>query len=221
MRRVILIPLLAFICSSATAQRGFSGPRGGAHFSGHFAPYRAGRYRRSGGYPLYPFFGDSLYPDDFLDYGYPAASQPPIIVMQQAPGDRTQQFAKPEPPLVIELRAGHYVRVDAGDTSASTAIEPHAAVDPSSGASEAAPVPLASPTPSTILVFRDGRQEEISDYTITGGVLYAQANYYTQGAWNRGIELSSLNLSATLNENRARGVRFQLPSAPNEVIVGP
>lgn len=221
MRRVILIPLLAFICSSAMAQRGFSGPRGGAHFSGHFAPYRAGGYRRSASYPLYPFFGDSFYPDDSLDYGYPVESRPPILVMQQATGDRAQQFAKPEPPLVIEMRAGRYVRVDAGDTSGSTTIEQHATVDPSSGASQAAAVPLAAPTPSTILVFRDGSQEEISDYTITGGVLYAQTNYYTQGAWNQGIELSSLNLSATLNKNRARGIRFQLPSAPNEVIVGP
>ena len=72
-----------------------------------------------------------------------------------------------------------------------------------------------------ILIFRDGHREEVSEYTIADGSLYTRADYYTNGSWNRKIELSSLNLSETVRSNQSRGVRFQLPSFPNEVIVRP
>lgn len=218
MRRLILILLLAFLCFPAMAQRGFSGPHFSPHFSGHFAPYRSGAY---GSYSGYPLFWDSLYPDDYLAYGYPAAAQPPVIVMQQASAEQasSQRFAEPEPPLVLELRGDRYVRI--GSDGAPTATDQLTVVPQSSEQSDDARGVSAAKVPSAILVFRDGRREEISDYTIADGVLYAQANYYADGAWNRKIELSSLNLPATVNENRARGVRFQLPTAANEVIVGP
>ena len=84
--------------------------------------------------------------------------------------------------------------------------------------------PHASPAkemPSSVLVFRDGRREQVSDYTIADGILYAHSDYFTTGSWNRKIELSSLNLAETIKSNQSQGIRFQLPSAPNEVIVGP
>jgi len=74
--------------------------------------------------------------------------------------------------------------------------------------------------PPVVLVFRDGHREEASDYTIADGVLYTRGDYST-GSWNRKIELSSLSLPETLKSNQSRGVRFQLPSSPNEVIVRP
>ncbi len=83
------------------------------------------------------------------------------------------------------------------------------------------PARASAPPPSTVLVFRDGSRERITDYTIADGILYAQADYYTEGSWNKPIALSSLDLTATVNENRARGVQFQIPAAPNQVIVGP
>jgi hypothetical protein len=75
--------------------------------------------------------------------------------------------------------------------------------------------------PLAVLVFLDRHREEISGYTISGDALYASSNFYSNGSWSRRIELSSLNLTETLNENRTRGIHFRLPSAPNEVIVGP
>jgi len=56
---------------------------------------------------------------------------------------------------------------------------------------------------------------------ITDGVLYTSGDYYANGSWNRKIELSSLNLPETVKSNQSRSVRFQLPSAPNEVIIRP
>ncbi len=72
-----------------------------------------------------------------------------------------------------------------------------------------------------VLVFRDGHREEVSEYTIADGALYTRTDYYTAGSWNRQIELSALNLPDTVKSNQSRGVRFQLPSSPNEVIVRP
>ena len=70
-------------------------------------------------------------------------------------------------------------------------------------------------------MFRDGHREEVSDYTIADGNLYTHDDYYTNGSWNRKIELSSLNLLETVRSNQSRNVRFRLPSSPNEVIVRP
>jgi hypothetical protein len=72
-----------------------------------------------------------------------------------------------------------------------------------------------------VLVFRDGHREEVSNYTIADGILYTAGDPYTGGSWNKKIELSSLNLPETVKSNHLRGVRFHLPSAPNEVVVRP
>jgi hypothetical protein len=71
------------------------------------------------------------------------------------------------------------------------------------------------------LVFRDGHKEEVRDYSIADGVLYARGDFYTDGYWNKNISLSSLDVAQTLQANAERGVKFVLPSAPNEVITRP
>ena len=72
-----------------------------------------------------------------------------------------------------------------------------------------------------VLVFRDGHSQEVSAYTIADGILYAASDYATTGEWTQAIQLSSLNVPETVATNSTRGVRLQLPAAPNEVIVGP
>ena len=72
-----------------------------------------------------------------------------------------------------------------------------------------------------MLIFRDGHRQEVSSYTIADGILYASSDYATTGVWNEKVELSALDVPETFASNSSRGVRFQLPSAPNEVIVGP
>jgi len=61
----------------------------------------------------------------------------------------------------------------------------------------------------------------VSEYTIADGVLYASADFYSGGSWNRKIEISALNVAETVASNRARGMEFRLPGAANEVIVRP
>ena len=71
----------------------------------------------------------------------------------------------------------------------------------------------------TVLVYRDGRREEVREYSIADGVLYARGDYYAVGYWNKKIELGALDLPRTLKANQERGVRFVLPDSPNSVVM--
>jgi hypothetical protein len=179
----------------------------------------------SGGLAV-PFLTDSLY-TDLLSTGYPVASQPPVFVMQAplaSPAPAAASFPAPEPALMIELQGDRYVQVSGEAKSAAqmqTMDRTAAAATTSKSAGDQLIRASGKQTMLATLIFRDGHREEISDYTITNGAVYAKADYYKSGAWNRKIELSSLNLPETVQINESHGLRFQLPSSPNEVIVGP
>jgi len=68
-------------------------------------------------------------------------------------------------------------------------------------------------------VFRDGRKEEASSYTIVGRTMYTKANYWTSGSWTKKIRIADLDLPATVRLNQERGVKFVLPAAPYEVVM--
>jgi hypothetical protein len=99
-----------------------------------------------------------------------------------------------------------------------------------------APVPVAQPTPSeedyraelrakaaaapapqveqpvaeqppTVLVFKDGHQQQVVNYAIVGATLYDLSNGRT-----RKVALAELDLTATVKQNDLRGVDFQLPA---------
>jgi len=177
----------------------------------------------------FPFFGDGFDPDNIYSTGYPVASQPPEYVLQQLRGlpdasNAEQYSSRSTPasePMMIELQNGRYVQVS------------NAAID-----GEALPLPLprenasredsradtgeTAPTLTpAILIFRDGHKEEVRDYAIADGILYARGDFYTDGYWNKNIALSNLNVAETVQANAARNVDFTLPSSPNEVITRP
>ena len=72
-----------------------------------------------------------------------------------------------------------------------------------------------------MLVYRDGKRQEVTNYTIIGPALYESASYWTSGYWAKKILLADLDLPATVKENQDRGVNFVLPSAPNQIITRP
>jgi hypothetical protein len=196
----------------------------------------------------FPFFGDSFDPDDIYSTGYPVASQPPAFLMQalqglagSANGSIGSAMSVPnnrEPssnqPLMIELQNGRYVRVNTpaidGEalplslpTTSQPAKSPHTHTA-ASASTQPLLIAAASPAPAlpaAVLVFRDGHSEEVRDYTIADGILYARGDYYTDGYWNKKIDLATLNVGQTMQANATRSVKFVLPSAPNEVITRP
>jgi len=221
MRALVVFALLAACVPCLSAQRppvvSGTGFRSFPHHRSFFAP------------PV--FFADSFYSDALYNPGYPVASQPPIIMLQ-APlaNSAPEPPATPAQPLMIELQGDRYVRVS-GEGHSGPEIVDEKQVDDKPLSAHRSPTrsspiqssPPQRPAPArlVVLVFRDGHQEEASSYTIANGILYASANYYTDGSWNRQINLKSLNLPETITANQSRGISFHLPSAPNEVIVGP
>jgi len=132
---------------------------------------------------------------------------------------RTPQPA-PEP-LLLEWQGDHWVRVTSFGQSA-TGAQPayskrsHGQSTPS-GPNSARQSPRE--LPPVALVFRDGRKEEVSSYTIVGGTMYTKANYWTSGSWTKEIRIADLDLPATVRLNQERGVKFALPAAPYEVVM--
>jgi hypothetical protein len=61
--------------------------------------------------------------------------------------------------------------------------------------------------PSTLLIFKDGHQQEISNYAIVGSTLYELSD-----GRSKKVQLADLDLPATVKENDQRGVEFQLPA---------
>jgi hypothetical protein len=149
----------------------------------------------------------------------------------------------PSQPLMIELQNGNYVRVNRAPVNgealplafAPNQIHPQSAPQKIVISRKKVAIPsetrdlgFASTTvppprelPPVLLVFHDGHNEEVRDYTIADGALYARGDYYTDGFWNKKIELSALNLTKTLQVNADRSVNFVLPKSPNEVITRP
>ena len=167
------------------------------------------------------------YPYFYSDYGDDTgeAAQPQIVVVPTpAP---TPSVAPPAPleSLLIEWRGDHFVRTimsqksSAAGQTAPEGSEKSAVRVSVPGRKNAAQPPRQ--LPPAVLVFRDGRQEQVSDYTIMGGTIYSKADYWTSGSWTRKIQIADLDVPATLKVNQERGLKFVLPASPNEVIIRP
>ena len=63
-------------------------------------------------------------------------------------------------------------------------------------------------SPPAILIFRDGHREQVREYAIVGGTLYASGDYWQSGHWTKDVHLSTLNLPATLQANHDAGIKF-------------
>lgn len=187
------------------------------------APHRARRHFPSSSY-FWPYF----YPD--YDYGYDSEPQivetPPPQIIEQVAQPAPAPVAPPPDSVVIELQGDHWVRVtnygqsqmdgQSGRPESARAANPETAVARRTEAAE----PIRE-IPTAVLVFRDGHREEIGKYVVVGATLYATADYWSSGSWTRKVELSALDVPATLKLNQDRYTNFSLPSGPNEVMVRP
>jgi hypothetical protein len=223
MRPLLLMALFAAFTPFMRAQRTVSAPS-------RFTPgHNRGAHARSFFYPL--AFSDPFYSDYFPNTGYSGAPQSPVTVVQTSPAITPLPERAPSQPLMIELQGGRYVRVSGEEASetGSGAEFVTKGIDPISNrspgrerlASPATHAAAAKELAVTVLVFGDGHQEKVLDYVIADGALYTHSDYYAHGSWTRKIELSALNLAETVRSNQSRGLPFQLPASPNEVIVGP
>jgi hypothetical protein len=156
-----------------------------------------------------PFYAD--YPDESLVA--PPAS-PQVVIVQ--PTAATPPETKSEP-LMIELQGNRYVRFGGSQQSAERGTNAPPDYE-QAGNLSIRPQPELPPT---VLIFRDGHREQVPEYAIVGSTLYASGDYWQSGHWTKNIQLSSLNIPETVKANHDNGVKFTLPSGPNEVVTRP
>ncbi|SRR5579872_205262 len=211
--RLHFVFLAAIAVLVASSQNSYAQMRGLGMHTGfaprgemHGSPWR-GHARRS------IYLGDPFWGSDYApDQPYYAEPGPQVIVLQPP--------AEPEPPqpraepLMIELQGDRYVRTGGFETADSGVPEVSRSLRQVSANAASVRVP-------TVLVYRDGHREDVSGYAIIRNVIYARGDYYQDGYWTKDIELSSLNIPATLKANQDNGVRFILPASPNEVVTRP
>jgi hypothetical protein len=176
-------------------------------------PLQAGMRRRYGR----DRFSYGGWPYSAPDYAgaYPPELIEPSPAPQAAPVPPTKLEPVPSGAL-LELQGSHWVKVESfGSVSALPEGSSHAIPGPIVSASAAKEIP------ASVLVYRDGRTEELRSYSIIGTTMYTKADYWSTGAWTRKIQIADLDLPATIEKNRERGLGFQLPSGPDEVILRP
>lgn len=177
-------------------QFGISGAR--------FGRFRGRGFRNSGAFYGLPYYAD-FYPDYYDSY-----EQPPPPPQLPVPPE-TQASNQPLPaPALLELQGNQWVKVN----SFTMAVNP--------APTNAPPVTAAvKDMPPAVLVYRDGHTEDLTSYSIIDSAIHTKSDYWTNGAWTRTIQIADLDIPATLKQNQARGVKFELPSSPDEVIIRP
>ena len=199
--------------SSATPRTTFSGGMRGRAGSAHRS---RGRFFNDSGWLGSPYY----YWDDESEYG---ADVPPAPAVVAQPAPAPGPAASPVEALVLEEQNGEWVRVPTGSEMAISApVKPGAAPTSTSGSPTATPAPaapVAAHLPPAVIVFRDGHMEELGKYMIQGDSLYTNSDYWKSGSWTRRIPLKQLDIPASLKLNQSLGTKFNLPSAPSEVMV--
>jgi hypothetical protein len=149
------------------------------------------------------FYSDYYEPSDF-EYQPPETSPPPVQV---------QTKTEPLPdPVLLELHGSRWVRVTNFGESSDRALAVETPAERQTRVKALLPA---------VLVYRDGHSEELSSYSIIGGSIHTKSNYWTTGTWTRTIPVADLDVPATLQHNEKRGVNFELPSGPDEVMLRP
>jgi hypothetical protein len=205
--RSILALTVVLVLAPLSAAQVRGGFRGQAHSGARGFGYHRSHSAISRGYYLAdtPYFYD--------DYPFqPAVAEPvpPQVTMMPPLADAPPQ-AKPAP-LLIELQGDRYVRYG-GIAQSGDAASPARDVSP-----RLAPASLAP----AVLVYQDGRREEVADYAIVGRVIYAHRTHDEQVEYGLNkILVSALDVPTTVKANRERGVSFVLPAGPNQVVTRP
>jgi hypothetical protein len=210
----------------------------GTHIgSGHGVAGRMGRRHLSHRLPrnsfpgssyLYPDLGGGYYSDEQYDEQYAdEGAAPQVVRVKPAAAEDSPQKMK-RGPLLIEWQGDRYVRFGGAEETlgSGTAADPDYAestmtkppIKQTSAAQKTLTESSGAVSSPVILVYRDGHREEIPDYAIANGVIYAHGTSWQNGYWTKQIPLSALDAPATMHANQQRGVKFMLPSAPNVVI---
>ncbi|MDT8066904.1 MAG: hypothetical protein ROO76_01935 [Terriglobia bacterium] len=211
----------ASILTPNNMRYGDSAPRGTQRFGSFAAPrmYNPQREHREhrehhfqNGFYSYPYYPAYYY--DPFSYGYDdtyvqgSSSLPgagTFNTQQQPPANEGYvEYPQYRPYIesneVIDNEGHVYVRkTEQPPAPQAPAAEPEQPSQSSAAGAEE--------EPRTILIFKDGRQMEVSNYAIMGSTLYLFSGDH------RKISLADLDLPATERANDDRGIEFRVPNA--------
>ena len=161
------------------------------------------------------FYGAPYFYSDYDDYQPEYEAPAPAPAPAPPPSPLTETKTPPvQDAVMLELRGNQWVRVtNFGEAPVQTLSREAAA--------QTQPITPQKEMPPAVLVYRDGHSEEVSSYSIIGRVMYTKSDYWSSGAWTRTIQIADLDVPATLKQNLQRGVKFDLPSGPDEVVIRP
>jgi hypothetical protein len=215
------------VLAAATAPLCLAQRHGGFNGSSHGGAFRSPRgsssfynHRRSD-------LGAYFWGDPFFWYGDDTTPQPPpepgspVLILRPESSPQAKLS-----PLLIELEDGRYVRHGATAQSEQSSVshEPRtrSAPKPDYAARHYSGNEESGELTPTMLIFRDAHREQVSDYAIVGRVLYAHSDLDGEPGYGlKNIQISELDIPATIRANRENGVSFMLPSGPNEVVTRP
>jgi hypothetical protein len=217
MPKPLIIASIALLGAAVGAPASLAQMRGGG-FARSVGVSFAGPPRSRSFGPGAIVLGDPFYADNA---GAPVIIPPQFVMAQPSMIVDTPPEPKSEP-LMIELQGDRYVRIGGRQQSAERGMNatPDYAQAEAGKSSQVIQQP-SQPEPPTVLIFRDGHREQVPGYAIVGNTLYANGDYWQSGSWTKNIQISALNIPATIQANHEAGVRFTLPSAPNEVVTRP
>ena len=213
---VLVSPSLAQMRGAGVSR----GVVGGAPGRGFRVDFGHGRVEHR--FPRQPIFiGDPFWYSDYDSRPVYEAAAPEVVVVQPSAAPAQTAPSVPPEPVVIEWQGDHFVRMTL--TEASSRQRGPADYSEKSNAKSGRKLQAESPQglPPAVLVFRDGHKEEVSSYTIMGQTMFAKSDYWTTGTWNKKIQLTDLDVPATVALNHQRGLKFALPTSASEVVIRP
>src|SRR5437868_6533832 len=119
------------------------------------------------------FLGGSWYPG----YGTEVVQTTPQIIVLQLPPPAApvvKEDPKPIVPFMIQFQGGQYVRSDNAEKPVQ-----QTAVNTVTKTRVADTWPVVNEIIPAILIFRDGHREQIREYTVVDGTIYAHGDYWT------------------------------------------
>ena len=151
------------------------------YYPGYYSPYYYSPYNYGYGYG-YGYDSNAYSPA--YTYSDPSYTAPAYSAPEPAPSDTSAELAYQVGQLSAQIAE---LRAEQSRTTAAASNTSHVGT-------------------MTVLIFRDGHRQEIQNYAIVGQTLWT----FDENKSTR-ISLSDLDLAATQNENRLRGVRFAAP----------
>jgi hypothetical protein len=164
----------------------------GARNGFHQRPFEHGRHHIRRSFVVYsPYYGGYAYAPYAYPYDYDVEDYNDSADSQAPPADSRDDYRNNDDRQVLDQ--DYRAELNRPTEQSST--------------SERSPEPVVA-QPSTLLIFKDGHQQEVSNYAIVGGTLYDLSD-----GRSKKVQLTDLDLSATVKQNDERGVEFQVPQA--------